>query len=131
MSGVLGADPEKRSILTSSPNAGLAFAAAQPSLLLGAREHPSPPGVAFELLGVDFVVDADLHPWLLEVNAVPSMARQVCHLCLAALHSVSSIWWPPNLYRSYKRCSTDSLQYGLICMGKPCSVSLRSAGVCL
>lgn len=61
-------------------SAGLAFAAAQPSLLLGAQEFPSAQGVPFELLGVDFVVDARLQPWLLEVNAVPSMARQVCQL---------------------------------------------------
>ena len=29
---------------------------------------------------MDFVVDRRLQPWLLEVNAVPSMARQVSHL---------------------------------------------------
>lgn len=58
-------------------HAGLAFAAAQPSLRLAAQQHPYPPRVAFELLGVDFLVDSALQPWLLEVNAVPSMARQV------------------------------------------------------
>ena len=44
---------------------------------VGAAEYPHPPGVAFELVGVDFLVDSALRPWLLEFNAVPSMARQV------------------------------------------------------
>ncbi len=31
----------------------------------------------FELVGFDFMVDADLHPFVLEVNPVPSLAKQV------------------------------------------------------
>ena len=59
------------------PAAGLALAAGQRSMQVGAAEFPHPQGVAFEVVGVDFLVDRALQPWLLEFNAVPSMARQV------------------------------------------------------
>ena len=36
-------------------------------------------GAAFELFGLDMVVDEDLRPTLLEVNAMPSMAVKVIH----------------------------------------------------
>ena len=36
-------------------------------------------GAAFELFGLDMVVDEDLKPTLLEVNAMPSMAVKVIH----------------------------------------------------
>ena len=51
---------------------------------VGAAEYPHPPGTAFEVMGVDFLVDSALQPWLLEFNAVPSMARQVS----GALHKI-------------------------------------------
>ena len=57
--------------------AGLALAAGQRSMQIGAAEYPHPPGTAFEVTGVDFLVDSAMRPWLLEFNAVPSMARQV------------------------------------------------------
>ena len=31
----------------------------------------------FELVGLDYMIDRDLKPWVLEVNLVPSLARQV------------------------------------------------------
>ena len=31
----------------------------------------------FEVVGIDFLIDHSFRPWLLEVNRVPSMARQV------------------------------------------------------
>ena len=37
----------------------------------------APPGSSFEVFGVDMLVDTDYRPWLVEVNAVPSLARKV------------------------------------------------------
>jgi hypothetical protein len=56
--------------------AGLAAMAAAPYMRADAREGQAPPRGTFEYFGLDFVLDADLRPWLLEVNAVPSMARR-------------------------------------------------------
>eukprot|EP00878_Enallax_costatus_P040036 GHUV01046010.1.p1 GENE.GHUV01046010.1~~GHUV01046010.1.p1 ORF type:complete len:602 (+),score=176.12 GHUV01046010.1:192-1997(+) len=41
------------------------------------QEHAAgrvPPNSTFELLGLDYLVDEDMHPWLLEVNGTPSLA---------------------------------------------------------
>ena len=38
-------------------------------------------GSVFELVGFDFMVDASLHPYVLEVNPVPSLAKQVGSRC--------------------------------------------------
>jgi hypothetical protein len=55
-------------------------------------EVPLPPGGAFQLFGLDFVVDADLKPWLLEVNATPSM--RVDHPCPVSAAVVEAEKWP-------------------------------------
>ena len=54
----------------------LALAAAIPSMRSEAAELGAPPQGPFEFFGLDFVFDAGLKPWLLEVNAVPSLARR-------------------------------------------------------
>lgn len=49
----------------------------------------------FEVLGVDFLIDCHYHPWVLEVNALPSMARkvslQLAIFPLDAVHDVSHL----------------------------------------
>ena len=47
-------------------------------------------GAAFELFGLDMVVDEDLKPTLLEVNAMPSMAVKVIHSALLGTCSMCS-----------------------------------------
>ena len=37
----------------------------------------APAGSSFEVFGVDMLVDTDYRPWLVEINAVPSLARKV------------------------------------------------------
>ena len=57
------------------------------SAMLGA-----PPGSSFEVFGVDMLVDTDYRPWLVEINAVPSLARKVSHasrLPFCLVHSTS------------------------------------------
>jgi hypothetical protein len=54
----------------------LALGAAAGDMRAEAARLGGPPSGPFEILGLDFVLDSRLRPWLLEVNSVPSMKRQ-------------------------------------------------------
>ena len=54
-----------------------ALAAAVPSARRAAGGLPGYQGGSFEVFGIDFLLGASLRPWLVEVNALPSMARKV------------------------------------------------------
>jgi hypothetical protein len=57
-------------------SASLALAASLPAMREAAANASAPPQGTFEYFGLDYVLDAHLRPWLLEVNAIPSMARR-------------------------------------------------------
>ena len=50
-------------------------------------------GSSFELVGFDFMVDADLRPFVLEVNLVPSLAKQVPFIFLSTCAARGLILW--------------------------------------
>ena len=64
--------------------ASLVLAAGLPSMRAAAANASAPPGAGFEYFGLDFVLDASLRPKMLEVNAVPSMARRKSSGCAGA-----------------------------------------------
>lgn len=55
-------------------SAALTFAAAVPSMRSACTKHSVPDNTVFEMFGLDFILDGNDQPWLLEVNATPSMA---------------------------------------------------------
>lgn len=66
-------------------------------------------GAAFELFGLDMVVDEDLKPTLLEVNAMPSMAVKVMHGAPFSTCSMCSNG-PVALFRHLEALSCGSAQ---------------------
>ncbi|KAL4452451.1 hypothetical protein ABPG75_008113 [Micractinium tetrahymenae] len=74
-----GAEADAVRRLRPRLHAGVAasLASALPSVRRSAAALPGFQGGSFEVLGVDFLVDASLRPWLVEVNFLPSMARKL------------------------------------------------------
>jgi hypothetical protein len=71
-------------------------------------------GSTFELVGFDFMVDADLRPFVLEVNLVPSLAKQVTSG--SPPMPGSGVLESPSLHESHEMrvrvCVTSAVQTG-------------------
>lgn len=86
-------------------DAGYTYAAGLSAMRGSAAYLGAPPGSSFEVFGVDMLVDTDYRPWLVEINAVPSLARKVkphslaCPLLLllAPLPAISCVSPPAPL----------------------------------
>lgn len=72
--------------------AARAFAAALRRVQEVQAQMDLPPRSTFQYFGLDFLVDASLHPWLMEVNATPSM--KVAHSDPAARALIGEVKWP-------------------------------------
>ena len=55
----------------------------------------------FELVGFDFMVDVHLRPFVLEVNPIPSLAKQV-GLCIGTLQGGAATIIQPDTYWRYR-----------------------------
>ncbi|KAI8114056.1 hypothetical protein M9434_002182 [Picochlorum sp. BPE23] len=72
-----GVDAFDRIWSTVKQSTARTLAAAIPGIRKEVRRLPYYQEGNFEFLGVDFVLDSDMKPWLIEVNYLPSMARKV------------------------------------------------------
>lgn len=70
----------------------LVFAAALPRAHEVQRQMALPPQSCFQFFGLDFLLDEQYAPWLLEVNATPSM--KVEHSDAATLRVIHDQKWP-------------------------------------
>lgn len=72
----------------------------------------APVGSSFEVFGVDMLVDTDYRPWLVEVNAVPSLARKAS---LAPCRSCAQLWMLSCVQVAWSLPSQDSFySFGII-----------------
>jgi hypothetical protein len=46
----------------------------EPSINLNVQKNPNTRNNCFELYGFDVIIDANLKPWVLEVNVLPSLS---------------------------------------------------------
>lgn len=69
-----------------------AFAAALRRVQEVQAQMDLPPKSTFQYFGIDFLIDAALHPWLMEINATPSM--KVAHEDPAARGLIHDAKWP-------------------------------------
>lgn len=72
--GHLGGDAYQQMWDRIVDSCALTFSAALPTVLEEGGKLKLRGNSTFEVLGVDFLIDNNLHPWLLEVNATPSLA---------------------------------------------------------
>ncbi|KAG1665105.1 hypothetical protein FOA52_007796 [Chlamydomonas sp. UWO 241] len=70
----------------------LTFTAALPRVQEVQAQMALPPRSCFQFFGLDFLIDSQMHPWLLEANATPSM--KVEHDDPAARRMIHDQKWP-------------------------------------
>jgi hypothetical protein len=67
-------------------------------------------GGAIEVMGLDFVIDSSLEPWMIEINYLPSMARKVIKCTNPGKGSEYDPAGPSNLYDDqYERCVPNAM----------------------
>lgn len=67
-------------------------------------------GGAIEVMGLDFVLDSTLEPWMIEINYLPSMARKVIKCTNPSKGSENDRAGPSVLYDDqYERCVPNAM----------------------